>query len=406
MRVVAHPADLGGCGHYRMIYPAEALAAEGRDVRIAYDHTYPVARFPTLDGHQVLGVVGDKKAANRLVSAMQGELALARRRGATQPEQERIAARYAAELRADCEQAGHQTIDADVVVMQRILSEERFDTMVALQASGAAVVVEIDDDFHAIHRRNPAWRAANPLNDPGIHRDWLMRACARADLVTVTTPALAQRYAPHGRVRILPNYVPAWYLDVPGPDDRLDCVTVGWSGSTLTHPDDLEQTGTAIPEVLRATGAALQIVGTGKGVAKALSWDGDVHGTDWVEIDQYPAAMRRIDVGIVPLARNQFNEAKSSLKGIEFASVGVPFVATPTGPYRELAHDRVGLLADTPAEWYGQVLRLTRDRNLRADLGAVYRQAVADRYTIERNAWKWWDAWTAARTFSEHRKGL
>lgn len=352
MRVVVHPADLGGCGWYRLRFVSDVLANQGHDVCVEYDRTYSCRWMDTVFGDKLVGL--------------------------------------------------EEIPDADVVILQRPLTRHRYELVGALQDAGLAVVVEIDDDFHAIDRRNPAWHFANPLRDPDTHRDWLMRACDRADLVTVTTSALAQRYGAHGRVAILDNYVPARYLDVvrePHPG-----IVVGWSGSTLTHPGDLEVTDTAITEAIGAIkGCRLGVVGTGVGVATALGYGGRMSASGWVPIEEYPDALGQLDVGLVPLKPNPFNEAKSHLKGLEYAAVGVPFVATPTGPYRRLAAEGIGWLAESPAEWRYLVSELAQDALHREALGEQWRAAVADRWTVEQNAHLWWEAWEAALAHRHER---
>jgi hypothetical protein len=412
VKVVVHPADEGGCGHYRLIWPAEALAAEGRDVTVSFGTTYPFLTFDTMTGPRTVGIVGDRKAMNRIMAARNGEIALAKKRGATEAEQWRIHGRYVDEIEALCRETGRQAVDADVVVMQRILSRERFEMMRAFQAAGIAVVVEIDDDFHAIHPRNPGWRDTNPLHTDGTReRDWLARACEHADLVTVSTPALAERYGSHGRVAVLDNYVPSRYVGIePGTysadhfSPRPPSTALGWSGSVATHPGDLEVTQGAIGRVVRATGCRFEVVGTGNGVGAALDLPKVPEATGWVPIDAYPEALARIDVGIVPLKASAFNEAKSHLKGLEYAAVGVPFVATPTGPYRRLHAEGIGLLADTPDDWYDEVRRLVIDPGRREHLAITWAAKVADDWTVERNAWRWWDAWRSALDHSVRRE--
>lgn len=360
MRVVLHPADEGGCGHYRLIWPGEALRAQGHDVTVATDWSYQAVWLETIQGPRIIGLA--------------------------------------------------EEVDADVVVVQRPLHRNRVELIDVLQAAGVTVVVEIDDDFSAIHPRNPAWKGANPLSDPDAGREWLARACERADLVTCTTPALAQRYGAHGRVVILDNYVPERYCCTEpstyteahlGPRDGR--VTVGWTGSVHTHPNDLEQTRGMVAAAVTDTGACLGVVGTGVGVAKALGYGGDVLATGWLPIEAYPEAIRRFDVGIAPLKPSPFNEAKSHLKGLEFAALGVPFVATPTGPYRRLAQLGIGVLADHPQDWRVAVEILIRDEARRADLAAQYRADVAARWTVEGNAWRWLEAWEQAHANSRDR---
>ena len=400
MRVRVHPADRGGCGQYRLIFVAEALAAQGEDVHLDYDATYPVVQIQSAFGADTPIGLADLDRFRREYDLAMRELRRTEARGMdTRP----IRARWNDTLYALCDETGPAQLDgADVVVFQRILSRERYNTMLAVQAAGAAVVVEIDDDFHAVHRRNPAWVASNPLSNPDRNRDWLMKACEAADLVTVTTPALAQRYGAHGRVAVLPNYVPEKYLTReagPYTDTNLERLTgtvLGWTGSVATHPDDLEATGGALQRALDDTGAKFHVVGTGVKVRAGLGLRREPSATGWLPIEAYPEAIRQIDVGVVPLAAHPFNEAKSWLKGLEFASLGVPFVAAPTGPYRDLFYRHgLGFLAHDPDEWHTLTRRLLADPVFMEEESIRHREHAAE-LTAERNAWRWMDAWAQA----------
>ena len=52
---------------------------------------------------------------------------------------------------------------------------------------------------------------------------------SKHDAVLVRHAALAERYAPHGRVAVLPNLVPARYLDVTAAPH--DGTVIGWGGN-------------------------------------------------------------------------------------------------------------------------------------------------------------------------------
>lgn len=343
MRVLVHPADDGGCGHYRLIFPARALAELGHDVHIEPDRNYRAVFQPSMFGDRIVDL--------------------------------------------------DETLDADVIVVQRPLHRHRYELIKVLQTRGIAVVVEIDDDFHAVHRKNPAWTDAHPLRDKDSNRDWLMRACEIADLVTVSTRALAERYGGHGRVAVLPNFVPERYLQIERPRDGQ--VMVGWSGSTHTHVGDLEITKGAIGQAIEATGARFAVVGTGVGVQKALRLTYEPVAAGWVPIDDYPAALATFDIGVVPLRMSPFNEAKSNLKMSEMSAVGVPAVGSPTGPNRELVKLGAGLLAETPDDWYRTIRDLALTVSMREDVGARAREVMRSR-TYEANAHLWWEAWTRA----------
>lgn len=269
--------------------------------------------------------------------------------------------------------------DADVVVLQRPAKYELAAAVPLLQARGVAVVVDMDDDFTAIDPQNPAWGAGEALA--------INEACRMADLVTVTTPALAQRYAPHGRVAVLPNYVPASYLSVVGTHDRI-----GWAGSVKTHPNDLQVTRGAVANALRTAGKRFHIIGDGERVRQNLGLDHQPTITGIVPLEQYPREVATLAVGVVPLADTTFNRAKSALKLLEYAALGVAAVASPTPDNERLHAEGAGVLAHRPRDWRRALTDLLADRDEVVERG----REVARANTIERNAWRWAEAWATA----------
>jgi hypothetical protein len=347
VNVHVHAADDGGCGHSRLIWPVEALQKLGHDVTLGAD--LDVARAPAL-GHAPISVL----------------------------------------------------VDADVVVFQRPLRRELVEIIPVLQRQGTAVVVEIDDDFHALPKGHPGRAVWAPMRNPDRNWRWLMAACEQADLVTCTTLALARRYAPHGRAAVLPNCVPAWYLDVHGVRD--DRVTIGWPGSPQTHIGDLDVVGTAVADVVVTTGARFRAIG-GSETLRILGVDGET--VDWVPLTErgpggYPGRVASLDIGIVPLADNTFNVSKSALKALEFAALGVVPVMSPSPDNVRMFQQGIGYLADTPADWARHLRRLIASPNERAEMAARGRD-VMRAWTYEGNASRWWDAW--AKALRNRRQG-
>lgn len=353
MKVRVYAADMGGCGRYRMTYPAQAARNAGYDVTV----------IDSTDGQNAnLRIVCKDDLRTGLPVVVDAEVP-----------------------------------DADVVVLQRTLSCTLVQTIPFLQARGVAVVIEVDDDFDALHRDNVAARAlhGNLSSNPS----WLREACRIADLVTCSTPALARRYGSHGRVAVLRNLLPDAFMDATPNLSHVDRhrTWVGWSGSIGTHPTDLQVTQGAIGAALTKTGAGLYVVGEGIGVRERLHVPDDVPFTKsgWQPIDDYPGAMAAMDVGIVPLDLTPFNQAKSYLKGMEMAAVGVPFVASPTAEYQLLASMGAGLIAGKGRHWEGAVKRLITDPAFRAEMAAQGREAVQG-LTYARHAHAWPDAWLQA----------
>lgn len=276
--------------------------------------------------------------------------------------------------------------DAAVCVFNRPVHPLQAGIVEALAAAGRRVVVDLDDSYrhlssdHAIYGR--------------LDREPIERACRAASRVVVTTPELLRQYG-GGRGVVVPNYIPERYLSTVRTLDHPG-VWVGWYGSLGAHPNDLQVTRGGVGKALRDTGADLCFIGP-KGetpqVKANLKHRGTAHMGGFYSLAMMPEAVATFDVGIVPLEPTLFNEAKSWLKGLEMAAVGVPFVASPTGEYRRLHTLGAGVLADQPNRWTRAVSTLALGKDARAHLAGTGR-AAASTLTIERNACQWWDAWT------------
>jgi hypothetical protein len=279
-------------------------------------------------------------------------------------------------------------IDADVVVFQRPPHRDTPAIIEQIQAQGVAVVVDVDDDLMTVHPQNAAYALHAGLITPEVNARYTARCCGIADLVTVSTPALAERYGAHGRVVVLPNCVPAAMLDYPRHSDGH---TIGWPGRIASHPGDLEVTRGGVGEALEDDWR-FHVIGEAAGVKDALGLPQEPSETPWIaSVEDYHRELGCLDVGIVPLAPSTFNESKSFLKGIELAAAGVPFVASPRPEYEALG---LGILAgDRSRNWRSAVRDLARDESLRWELAEQGRETVGASHTYEANGWKWAEAW-------------
>jgi hypothetical protein len=113
----------------------------------------------------------------------------------------------------------------------------------------------------------------------------------------------------------------------------------------------------------------------------------------YAPIDEYAAEMAHMDVGIVPLADSVFNQAKSALKGLEYAAIGLPYVASPTLPY-QMAHKEGlnGFLARKPAEWVAYLSKLLGNAEFRVQTGMRNKEMMST-LTIEAQVGRWISAW-------------
>lgn len=286
--------------------------------------------------------------------------------------------------------------DADVIVFQRPLNNAFASAIRQAKRQGIATVVELDDDFDTLHSHNYAAHAMKYAK--GESPEWLRTAASEADLVTVSTPALMKYARPHDRGVVLRNCVPRSIFDITPAYERDHAeVRLGWSGTVQTHPTDLQETRGA----MRDLKPSLYIVGDGEMVRRNLSlpMGTPMEATGWVDRKDYFEAMTGMDVGIVPLELSPFNQAKSALKGIEMAALGIPFVASPTREYERAEVYGLGSTATGPGAWRKKVGQLLSDDRRRLKLAKQYREIVYNGMVYEDAALGWVEAWEAAIQF-------
>ena len=291
-------------------------------------------------------------------------------------------------------------LSCDVLVMQRTQARQLVEAIPLIQAQGTAVVVDIDDDFSQVHPRNAAYAAVHPKGNPATNRRWLALACKAADMVTCTTPALAAKYGHHGRCRVIPNRLPRQVLSIEHTD--AEPLRIGWGGNIAVHPNDLQVTGGAVRRVTDELGVVYVNVGPG-GTAKALGLETE-RATGFVDARRWFSRLAtEVDIGIVPLEPTKFNAAKSSLALLTVSSVGVPAVVSPTPDNRRLHDLGMGVLAETPDDWYHQLRRLVTDEGRRAEVAARSKQAARGE-TLEAHLDPWVEAWALARHLHSRRR--
>lgn len=353
LQVKLFPSDNTGCGAYRMREPARAVDALSTavDTMVVYDDENPEHQLDLiLTGH----------------------------------------------LGSDLHVTRVEDPQCDVVVFQRPMYRTLIETIPHIKAHGVAVVVELDDNFHRIHPKNPAYMLTRADVNPETNILWLEKALGFADLIVVSTPALAKFYGEYGPTRVVRNYVPERTVRESTPV-RED-VVFGWTGTTTTHAGDLDTIGSAVGETMRGVaGSQFHTVGDHRTPAALGVLPEQAVVQDWLPLAELPSAIDAISIGMVPLALNEFNAAKSWIKGLEYAARGVPFVASPTPEYEHLAGFGAGDLARTERKWMAALAQLAVDSDYRAERAESALMA-AKQLTIEEHVDEWVGAWADARS--------
>jgi len=110
-------------------------------------------------------------------------------------------------------------------------------------------------------------------------------------------------------------------------------------------------------------------------------------------------SLNRADIGIAPLPEDRWTLGKCAFKIVQYLATGLPVIASPVGAQRQMIVDN-GLLAETPGQWVAAIVRLARDEQLRARMGAASR-AIGERSYSLRAVCEVWRRVLSLDHFSE-----
>ena len=283
---------------------------------------------------------------------------------------------------------------ADVVVLQLPKTVAMLQCLRILQSQGVAVVVEMDDLLSGVPYGHTAHRALVRNGKGQLALD-----CAReADIVTTSTPALLQEYAPHGRGAVVPNAIPRRIAELPPAYERTpETVTIGWTGNVQGHPYDLQELGSGLEQALDRTRAQsrLLILGQKWDLRSRLFLSREPDEVRWLpDVDAYARTMGELlDIGIAPLRLDRFNECKSWLKPLEYAARGVYCVRARSAEYERLG---LGVPARAPKDWAKWITLGVQDADRRREVATAAREQALAFHLTEHTAERWADAWRTA----------
>ena len=272
-----------------------------------------------------------------------------------------VAARARRALRANlAEEAG----DFDAVLVHR-----RADPLPSLSVERAAragrrLVYDVDDALWHDRALKAGTRKSR----------WLAE---RSDHVIAGNSILAEHLARHANaVTVVPSLVDTERIEVRRHQASEELV-LGWIGSRTTAPF-----------VARLRPAIEQLAGDLGGSRLRLLMVGGTTGRPaGVELESRPwsaeaqaDALRRMDVGVMPLPDTPWNRGKCAYKALQYMAAGVPVVADDVG----VAGEVVGPGGVVGGEWREELRELLLDPALRGRVGAQGRARVESGYSVAR----------------------
>ena len=248
-----------------------------------------------------------------------------------------------------------ERVAPDLILIQRIMHDGVDGATRLAQQAGQIVVHDIDDWYWGLDPRNNAWKASHPKYNKEENTEFYAKNVRACDFVISSTPFIADKVSEKFGVPtvVLKNTVDTARFT---PMEQPDTPIVGWVGSTAHRSGDLEILSGIFPQFLRGEKLRLLHAGHHDGAPKfadALRVDEALVETTPLRPSYEYHEMLTMNVGLVPLNDIPFNHAKSDIKGLEYASAGIPFIASPLSAYKELWDDWAAgfILARRPRDW-------------------------------------------------------
>jgi glycosyltransferase involved in cell wall biosynthesis len=260
----------------------------------------------------------------------------------------------------------------DVVFVYREAAPLGPPVLERLLARRRPLVFDFDD---AIYLGDTS--SANAWSRVVKSRDKAATICRLARHVTVGNDFLAQFAGHHARaVTVVPTTIDTDLYEVrPRPDNPRP--VVGWSGSATTVPY-LRTLGPVLRRLRERQDFELRVIGGELGIdgvpVCCKPWRPDTEVTD----------LREFDVGVMPLADDEWSRGKCGLKALQYMALGIPPVVSPVGVNARIVDDGVsGFHARTEEEWVDRLTLLLQDRALRRALGEKARKTVEIRFSAK-----------------------
>jgi len=153
-------------------------------------------------------------------------------------------------------------------------------------------------------------------------------------------------------------------------------VTIGWTG-TFSSKIYLDLLRDVFIKLRERCDFKLLVIGNFQYELPGV----DIEVVQWTK-EREVEDMQRIDIGVYPLAVDDWVLGKSGLKAIQYMAFGLPTVATNIGTASSIIqHGENGWLVRSDDEWIAALEALVISPELRLRLGAAARATVVEKYS-------------------------
>ena len=258
------------------------------------------------------------------------------------------------------------------------------------------IVVDVDDFYEGLAETNLAYQNTDPEKHPENNRDHYWAIIDMADAIITSTQFLYDYYTKEkgkDNVFLVRNAIDIdrWHKK---QDHARGLPRVGWVGALPWRSGDIETLRPFLGEFLEKNRLEFHHSGHIKElnlditdlalIPKTVKFTHEPRRI----LSQYPEMFRKINIGLVPLNNLPFNYAKSTIKGLEYTAAGIPFIASWSPEYEQLANEGVGRVAKNQEEWLNHLNELLDPRVRKEEIEKNY-QIVKDRHSMLARSIEW-----------------
>ncbi len=163
-------------------------------------------------------------------------------------------------------------------------------------------------------------------------------------------------------------------------DQNTDKVVVGWTGthSTMMY---LEQAIPFLRKLYQIKEFKLLVISNRKPDFEFPHME----FVKWTELTEQEDLLE-MNIGIMPLADNEWTRGKCGFKALQYMALGIPAVVSSVGVNTEIVDQGVnGFVCDSEADWLKHLTDLINNAQLRSDMGIKAREKVLNNYSVKSN---------------------
>jgi hypothetical protein len=265
----------------------------------------------------------------------------------------------------------------DMIIIQNIAYPNIHYLLDTAKEKKIPIVYDFDDDLFNIPDYNEAYKA---YKDPLIY-EMISYTLSKCSYVTVTTDwlkwSLVKRFKefPEDRCFVLPNcFNPeTWSVYQTSrqkfyKEEKDNQIIIGYTCSE-SHTQDFAIIAKDIVQILKDYhNVYMKFIGVPMHKIKEFNLKKILSPITHKIVPCYPTLPQdigreliNVDIGIAPLAHNDFNRARSNNKWIEYSIMGIPTIASDIEPYKACKNIR---LVEAGDSWWANIRRVI-DKHIR-----------------------------------------